>query len=196
MKCIVFVRADGRLCVGRPSKGGRLAHYVTLADGGRLPQNGSDGSDGKPPTPAQRVDSFHRGWPVEGVTAAWAETEDEYVRRVLPQLSPGAAAQIVDEAAIPADRTFRNAWKTGVAGVAVDMPKAREIHKERLRDLRKPKMEALDVAYMRADEAGNAAEKQRIAALKQALRDVTADPRIEAAATPEELKNVVPQALQ
>jgi len=31
---------------------------------------------------------------------------------------------------------------------------------------------------------------------EQALRDVTADPRIEAAQTPEELKSLIPEALK
>jgi hypothetical protein len=53
----------------------------------------------------------------------------------------------------------------------------------------------LDTAYMRADEVGDQQEKRRIATQKQALRDVTADPRIDAAATPEELKAVIPDAL-
>jgi len=104
--------------------------------------------------------------------------------------------QFVDPSEIPTDRTFRDAWETNGAGVQVNMPKARELHKTRLRELRAPKMAALDVLYMRADEAGDTAEKQRIATLKQVLRDVTADPRIEAAQTPETLKTVTPEALR
>ena len=95
------------------------------------------------------------------------------------------------------DRGFRDAWKDDRGlKVGVDMPKAREIHKERLRVKRLPLMDALDVAYSRADEQGDQSKKREIAAKKQALRDVTADPAIEAAQTPEELKNVIPEALR
>ena len=103
---------------------------------------------------------------------------------------------IANEAEIPADRRFRNAWRDTAGKLAVAMPLAREIHREYLRALRAPKLAALDTEYMRADEAGDAAAKARIAAQKQALRDVTADPAIEAAKTPEALAAVLPAALR
>ena len=103
--------------------------------------------------------------------------------------------QIIDEAAVPQDWTFRNAWKAVGLDVQIDMPKAREIHKNKLRELRAPQLAALDVEYYRADEAGDAALKKQIVARKQALRDATADPRIAAATTPEQLKAVIPDVL-
>lgn len=104
--------------------------------------------------------------------------------------------RIADRSEIPADRTFRSAWEDKGVAIDVNMPKAREIHRNRLRDMRAPKLAQLDVDYQRADERGDAAEKQSIAQRKQALRDVTADPAIDAAATPEELKAVLPAALR
>ena len=101
----------------------------------------------------------------------------------------------VDAFDIPTDRTFRNAWEDN-GGVQVNMPKAREIYRGKLREFRKPMLAALDTAYLRADEIGDTAEKARIAAKKQALRDVTDDPAIGAAETPEELKAVLPEALK
>jgi len=74
--------------------------------------------------------------------------------------------------------------------ITVDMNKAREIKRDQLRAERKPILEALDVAYMRAQEAGDTAKQDAIAADKQALRDATADPAIDAATTPDELKAV------
>jgi hypothetical protein len=96
----------------------------------------------------------------------------------------------------PTDRTFRAAWKASGGRVEVDMPLAREIHKARLRELRAPKIAALDVEYMRSLENGDAIMQGEIAAKKQALRDVTEDPGIAAATTPEELKAVLPAALK
>jgi hypothetical protein len=96
---------------------------------------------------------------------------------------------------LPADRYFRSAWKD-VGKIEVDMPKARDIHRDRLREMRAPKLAALDIEYQRADEAGDAERKRAIAAQKQALRDVTADPAIDAAQTPDELKAVVPVILK
>lgn len=94
------------------------------------------------------------------------------------------------------DRIFRNAWRANGKRIDVDMPKAREIHRDRLRRLRAPLLEALDVEYMRADERNDQEEKKRISDRKVILRDVTTDPAIEAASTPEELKAVIPGALR
>ena len=123
------------------------------------------------------------------------ETEDGFLERIRAKDVPSDAsnARIVDVADLPKDRTFRNAWR---ADLTVDMPKAREIHRDRLRAMRAPLLQALDVEYQKADERGDPTEKQRIAAKKQGLRDATADPTIEAARTPEELKAAVPEVLR
>ena len=103
--------------------------------------------------------------------------------------------RFVSSAEVPMDRTFRDAWEdTGQIGV--NMPKAREIHKERLRQIRVPLLAALEVEYQRADEQGDAVLKAVIATKKQALRDVTNHPAIASAKTPDELKAVIPDALK
>jgi len=76
--------------------------------------------------------------------------------------------------------------------IRVNLDKAREIKKDMIREARKPMLEALDVAYMRAVEAGDTTQQAQIAAEKQALRDATDDPAIAAASTPEELAAVDP----
>lgn len=90
---------------------------------------------------------------------------------------------------------YRHAIRFEANAVVPDMPKAREIHKNILRAMRKPKLAQLDIDYMRAYEAGNTTLKAQITSQKQALRDVTSDPRIAAATTPEELKTVIPAVL-
>ena len=57
--------------------------------------------------------------------------------------------------------------------IRVNIPKAKELQKERFRQVRKPLLEALDIDYQRADEAGDASKKTEVATKKQALRDVT-----------------------
>ena len=96
------------------------------------------------------------------------------------------------------DMTFREAWEDdGTSGrFRVNMGRAREIHRERLREMRAPLLEALDVEYVRADEAGDAELKADVARRKQALRDAPADPRIDRAKTPRALRAVVPTALK
>jgi hypothetical protein len=80
--------------------------------------------------------------------------------------------------------------------IKVNMTKAVEIKKDMIRAERAPMLDSLDVEFMRAVEAGDEVAKAEIAAKKQALRDATKDPAIAAAKTPEELKAVVPAALQ
>lgn len=86
------------------------------------------------------------------------------------------------------DSSFKGAFIDEGGKVSVSMPKARDIHRDRLRQMRAPIFAQLDTDYMRADERGDIEEKRRIAARKQELRDITKDPRIEQAQTPEELK--------
>jgi hypothetical protein len=87
---------------------------------------------------------------------------------------------------VPTDRTFRGAWTFSGDAVEVDMAAARDIHKANLRAERAPRMEALDVEFMQALEAGTSTTA--IATKKQTLRDITDDSRIAAATTPDELK--------
>jgi len=87
---------------------------------------------------------------------------------------------------VPADRTFRNAWQFSGDAIEVDMDAARGIQKDKLREERKPRLDALDVDFMQALEAG--ASTTQIAADKQTLRDITDDARIVSATTPDELK--------
>ena len=72
--------------------------------------------------------------------------------------------------------------------ININMTKARDIHRDKVREARKPLLEAKDVAFMRAVEAGDTDTQATVAAEKQALRDATAAAAIDAATTPDELK--------
>lgn len=93
---------------------------------------------------------------------------------------------------VPTDRTFREAWKPDLT---LDMDRARDIWRDKMRAAREPMLAALDIEYQRADERGDAGAKQSVAAQKQSLRDVTADPAIDAALTPDDLKAIWPACL-
>lgn len=120
---------------------------------------------------------------------------DALARALAKDIPPDAiGVHVVEPDDIPEDRTFRNAWKLDGKKVAVDMPKARELHKDRLRELRAPLLSALDVEFQRSYK--DPAAQDAIEAKKQALRDVTADPAIEAAKTPEQLSTILPAGLK
>jgi len=71
-------------------------------------------------------------------------------------------------------------------GFGVDMAKAKEIHKAKIRTARKPKLEELDVEFQKAQEAGS--DTSTIVSKKQALRDAPADSAIASASDTDALK--------
>ena len=71
-------------------------------------------------------------------------------------------------------------------GFGIDMAKAKEIHKNNIREARTPKLQELDIEFQRALEAG--ASTTDIVAKKQALRDAPADSGIAAASDSAALK--------
>ncbi len=68
--------------------------------------------------------------------------------------------------------------------IIIDINKAKDITKDRLRAERKPLLEAQDVAFQRALESG--ADTSAIVAEKQRLRDITN--QVDTMTTVEELK--------
>jgi len=91
-------------------------------------------------------------------------------------------------ATIPSDRHFRNAWKLNGSVMAEDMTAAKVIFKDKIREVRKPLLEAEDVTYMKAMEADDASAKTASVAKKKALRDAPSATAIENADTVAKLK--------
>ena len=147
MKVIAYM-LEGKLCIFTPSEGARLAFDVTLADGQvvsnrvevkaaideEIPAGDVLGEDGQPLVPASRrvepavyedralpVDRFMRGWPVDGATARWAETEDEFLARVQERAVPPGAQDVtvLDQCQIPKDRASRATWRLTPTGIEV-----------------------------------------------------------------------------
>ena len=89
---------------------------------------------------------------------------------------------------MPSDRHFRNAWKLNGSVMAEDMTAAKVIFKDKIREVRKPLLEAEDVVYMKALEADDASAKTASVAKKKALRDAPAAKAIDDADTIAKLK--------
>ena len=84
---------------------------------------------------------------------------------------------------MPSDRHFRNAWKLNGSVMAEDMTAAKVIFKDKIREVRKPLLEAEDVVYMKALEADDASAKTASVAKKKAFRDAPAAKAIDDADT-------------
>ena len=101
-----------------------------------------------------------------------------------------AGAKIIDRTDLDSlDNTFRNAWTCDTdMNPTVDMTLAKDVWRDKIRRARKPKLEELDIEYMRAQEAGE--DTSAIVATKNKLRDFPSKPEIESASTVEELKAI------
>ena len=71
-------------------------------------------------------------------------------------------------------------------GITIDIAKAKNIWKEKIRKAREPKLAALDVEFMKAQEAGS--NTSTIVAKKKELRDFPA--QVDSKTTVDEIKAV------
>ena len=57
--------------------------------------------------------------------------------------------------------------------IGIDVNKAKQIHKDKIRNVRQPLLEAEDIIFMRAVESNDDTAKTTSSTKKQALRDAT-----------------------
>jgi len=131
---------------------------------------------------------------------SYVQTDDELLQSVIDRVVPaGTDAHVVDDTtasvkAALSDRTFRNAWEW-TTELAVNMPKARVIHMEKIRGVRNEKLKELDIEFMRAVEDNDTAAQATVKKTKQILRDIPATFGLDKLGTPETLKGAWPTEL-
>lgn len=91
-------------------------------------------------------------------------------------------------ATVPSNRDFRGAWSLSGSVISEDLDKAKEIFKDKIREVRKPLLEAEDVVYMKAMEDDDASAKTASVTKKNALRDAPAASAISSASSVDALK--------
>ena len=125
------------------------------------------------------------------LTAAGVQraTWSEGALRVAP-----ADAVIVDEADLP-ERELWQAWTIEAGAVVVDMARARDLWRNRIRGERDVLMSRADAAVNLAQDDEDGPAEAAARAWRRALRDAPDDPAIDAAATPAELIAVWPACL-
>ena len=108
-----------------------------------------------------------------GGVAVCIPTGELSIEAVLEKDVPkGKGGRIVDQASLPnQDNDFFDAWEMDETSVSVNIAKAKELTKNRLRAERQPLLDAQDVAFQRAMEEGK--PTTAIVAEKQRLRDIT-----------------------
>lgn len=88
----------------------------------------------------------------------------------------------------PSTRDFREAWVLSGDVISEDLNAAKELFKDKIREVRKPLLEAEDTVYMKAMEANDESAKQASAAQKTKLRDAPAASAISSADSIDALK--------
>ena len=77
-------------------------------------------------------------------------------------------------ATVPSDRHFRGAWTLSGTTITEDLAEAKTIFKDKIREVRKPLLEAEDVVYMKAMEADDSSAKSASVTKKTNLRNAPA----------------------
>ena len=95
---------------------------------------------------------------------------------------------ITSPSSMPSDRSFRGAWKIEGTVISEDLAAAKEIFKNKIREVRQPLLEAEDVVWMKAAEADDADAKAASVTKKTNLRNAPAASAITNAKTITELK--------
>ena len=89
---------------------------------------------------------------------------------------------------VPANRDFRGAWSLSGNVITEDLATAKEIFKDKIREVRAPLLDAEDVVYIKAMEADDATAKAASVTKKNNLRDAPAASAIGSASNISELK--------
>ena len=133
----------------------------------------------------------------------WNQQEQDnfllFVRnKDVPKLSDGSTRQswIIDGEETLPTKYVRQAWDiTNDGKLYFDMNKGYDVKKDHLRFLRKPFLEKLDIDFMKALEAGDAALMSNIINKKQTLRDITKI-NMSQYDTPQKLHQFIPDELK
>ena len=115
-----------------------------------------------------------------------------------PPVDPTPFASVVDKdgnekrydelTTQPTDRSFRDAWSLSGTVITEDLDAAKDIFKDKVREARKPLLEAEDTVFMKALEDDDATAKANSKTKKDNLRDAPAASAISSATTIDELK--------
>ena len=95
---------------------------------------------------------------------------------------------VASDATVPSDRLFRNAWSLSGTVITEDLTASKVIFKDKIRQVRKPLLEAEDVVYMKALEDADTDAQTASVKNKKALRDAPAASAISSADTIAKLK--------
>jgi tRNA U34 5-methylaminomethyl-2-thiouridine-forming methyltransferase MnmC len=122
------------------------------------------------------------------VSLATGVTVEEAISSSIPENTPYKIVESLD-----IDDSYFDAYEFNPeTGAEINIAKAKQIHLDKFRAARAPKLAKLDIDYMRALEVEDSVKASQIAIAKQELRDVT---KIELPDTLPEIKETWPSIL-
>ena len=101
------------------------------------------------------------------------------VEECVKDVPSGLSYHIIEDSEIPKNTFFERAWKIVDGKIEMDITKAKEVHRQNIRNARQIKLAELDIEFQRALETS--ADTSAIVAKKKALRDAPADSAIDSA---------------
>lgn len=113
-----------------------------------------------------------------------AETHYQTAEEIAADIDSSLEPMVIDDSELPSQKYIKS-WYIADGQININMETARDHLRGGLRMWRNQFLLDLDVAFQRALETG--ADTTEIVSQKQYYRDVTSDPRIDAAQTTDEL---------
>ena len=168
---IVYTRPDGGVSIVHPARGARLVRRISVPE---FPEIIFELDPPKRLEEAFAIVGLGRGWTAEKqalVTIIYGETEAEFIGRIQTKDVPAEAIDVtvVEETTLSSDRTFRDAWKNSGGVISVDMPKARDIHVEKIAAGQTGEIARLKIEERKERLKGNTAQADSHAATVTAL---------------------------
>ena len=123
------------------------------------------------------------------------KNQDGSISFIIPAVTadvPAGAESITLNADQIPDMYFWKAFRIDGGNLTVDIQAAKNVRLDTFREIRKEKLEKLDIEAIKSLEAGDAVKLAYISSKKQALRDVTTLPLPD---TLEEIKATLPAIL-
>lgn len=116
----------------------------------------------------------------------WRGTIEQLIAK---DILPDKKCIVIDADQCPKNRKYRDAWVLVDDAIDIDMTRARDIARDRVRAWRTKQFPELDAQYMMANEKNDQEAMMAVASEKQKLRDLPASPLIAQAQSPAELEN-------
>ena len=123
------------------------------------------------------------------------KNQDGSISFIIPAVTadvPAGAENITLNADQIPDMYFWKAFRIDGENLTVDIQAAKNVRLDTFREIRKEKLEKMDIEAIKSLEAGDAVKLADISSKKQALRDVT---KIPLPSTLEEIKATLPAIL-